>query len=157
MVVGARGEGGGEDPEGEAKDTRVSRSNWLKLMFRQLEAPVILRFQESRTRPKAVEDFQQAMFAGRAFLLEATQNVTLAKKAVEESTPENPAIPPKYTDEELKVVEVMMKELEEWVDDVMSRQIHLEADKTSDPVVMSKELDDKGKKLQSTVSLENLT
>lgn len=121
-------------------------------VYRKLEAPIILRFQESRTRPKAVEDFQQAMFAARSFLVEAMSNNTIAKEAVAAATPEQPAAPPKYTDEELKAVEVMMKELEAWVDEIMSKQVFLEADKTETPVVMTKELDDKGKNLQSTVS-----
>jgi hypoxia up-regulated 1 len=119
---------------------------------RKLEAPIILRFQESRTRPRAVEDFQTAMFAGRAFLVEAMSNNTIAKDAVAASTPESPAAPPKYTDEELSSVEALLKELEEWVDPIMSQQVFLEADKTETPVVMTQELDERGKRLQSTVS-----
>lgn len=92
------------------------------------------------------------MFAGRSFLVEALSNNTIAKEAVAASTPEAPAAGPKYTDEELTAVEVMMKELEEWVDEVMTKQVFLEADKTETPVVMTKELNDKGKKLQTAVS-----
>lgn len=92
------------------------------------------------------------MFAARSFLVEAQSNVTIAKAAVAASTPESPAAPPKYTDEELTAVEVLMKELEEWMDEVMTQQVFLEEDKTATPVVMTKELDERGKKLQTTVS-----
>ncbi|KAI9637842.1 Hsp70 protein-domain-containing protein [Dioszegia hungarica] len=133
----------------EGADEKTLREKRTEL--EKLEAPIILRFQESRTRPKAVEDFQQAMFAARSFLVEAQSNVTIAKAAVAASTPESPAAPPKYTDEELTAVEVLMKELEEWMDEVMTQQVFLEEDKTATPVVMTKELDERGKKLQTTV------
>lgn len=93
------------------------------------------------------------MFASRSFLVEARKNNTIAQEEVEKSTPENPAIPPKYTEEELKDVETQMKENEVWMDELMKKQVLIENDKTKDPVIMAGDLDSKGKKLQMTVSL----
>ncbi|WWD16084.1 hypothetical protein CI109_100509 [Kwoniella shandongensis] len=117
----------------------------------KLETPIIFRFTEDHKRNKAVEDFQQAMFAARAFLVEATKNNTAALEAAATATPENPAIPPKYTDEELKHVEGIMRDYEVWMDEKMQVQVILDQDKTKDPVVTSEELNDRGKKLQTTV------
>lgn len=115
---------------------------------------MITRFNERQTRGKAVDDFQQAMLSARAFHVEATKNMTQALEAQESSTPENPVAPPKYTAEELKEVEVMMKENEVWMDGLMETQVRLdmEDDKTKDPVIFTKDLNDKGKALQMTVS-----
>ncbi|WWC89981.1 uncharacterized protein L201_004911 [Kwoniella dendrophila CBS 6074] len=117
----------------------------------KIELPIITRFKESLHRPKAIEAFQQAMFSSRSFLVEATKNNTEALENVSKQTPENPAIPPKYTEEELKDVETQMKENELWMDDLMKKQVLLEDDLTSDPVIWADDLDKKGKKLQMTV------
>ncbi|WWC61044.1 uncharacterized protein I303_103622 [Kwoniella dejecticola CBS 10117] len=116
-----------------------------------LELPILSRFKEYLHRPKAIEAFQQAMFASRTFLVEARQNNTLALEIAKNATDENPAIPPKYTDEELTEVEAQMKENEVWMDDLMKRQVKLDGDKTADPVIKADELDSRGKKLQMTV------
>lgn len=91
------------------------------------------------------------MFMSRAFLVEATKNRTEALEAAEAAPPEKPVAPPKFTETELKEVETMMKELEQWMDPLMEEQMKIEADKTADPVILSQELDEKGKKLQMTV------
>ncbi|KAL7419623.1 lumenal Hsp70 protein [Cryptotrichosporon argae] len=116
-----------------------------------LEAPVIRRFTEWRTRGKAIDAFQAAMFAGRAFLVEARANVTAARAAEAAATAELPVAPPKYTDDELDAVAALLKDNEEWMDGLMKVQVTLEGDKTADPVIMSKDLDERGKKLQMTV------
>ena len=94
------------------------------------------------------------MLSARAFHEEATKNNTLALEAQEASTPEAPVAPPKFTSEELKEVEVLMKENEVWMDSLMETQVRLdlEDDKTKDPVIFTKDLNDKGKALQMMVS-----
>lgn len=106
-------------------------------------------------RPKAIEDFQQAMFAARHFFVEATKNNTEAIAAVEAATEEEPATPPKFTPEELEVVEKMLKEYEHWMDSGMSQQVVLDETKTSEPLVLVKDLESKGKLLQATVRLHS--
>ena len=93
------------------------------------------------------------MFAARAFFIEATQNNTLAKEAAVDAPPDNPVIPPKYTDDELKNVEEMLKDNEVWMDSRMEKQVKIEADKTKDPEILTEDLNSRGKKLQMTVSL----
>ncbi|ORY24982.1 heat shock protein 70 family [Naematelia encephala] len=132
----------------DEKTLRVKRAELEKL-----EKPIIVRFNESRTRGKAIEAFQQAMFAGRSFLVEARKNNTIALESAASAPTDKPVAPPKYTDDELKVVEEIMKENEVWMDDKMKVQVTLDGDKTKDPVILSKDLDEKGKKLQMTVSL----
>jgi hypoxia up-regulated 1 len=92
------------------------------------------------------------MFAARSFLVEATQNNTLAKEAQANATPEKPVAPPKYTDAELEDVKTRMKELEVWMDGLMTEQVKLDGDNTKDPVIFTKDLDEKGKALQMMVS-----
>ncbi|WVF72219.1 hypothetical protein IAT40_007031 [Kwoniella sp. CBS 6097] len=137
--------------EAERADEKTLRKKRADL--EALEAPIIFRFSEYQVRGKSVEDFQQAMFASRSFLVEARANYTAALKAAESATPENPVAPPKYTEEELKNVEEMMKENETWMDKSMQEQVKIDAsgDKTKDPVIKSKDLDERGKKLQMTV------
>lgn len=93
------------------------------------------------------------MLSARAFFVEAHKNQTLAIEAQEASTPENPVAPPKFTEDELKVVEVMMKDNEKWMDPLMEVQVKLdkEADHTQDPVILTKDLNERGKTLQTTV------
>lgn len=97
------------------------------------------------------------MLSARSFHVEATKNNTLAIEAERASTPEKPVAPPKYTEEELKAVEVLMKENEVWMDSLMEDQVRLdlEDDKTKDPVIFTKDLNEKGKTLQMTVSIQD--
>jgi hypoxia up-regulated 1 len=94
------------------------------------------------------------MLSARAFLVEATKNNTIAIDAQATSTPESPVAGPKFTEEELKAVETMMKDNEKWMDPLMEVQVKLdtEGDNTKDPVILVKDLNDKGKLLQTTVS-----
>ncbi|KAK8869653.1 hypothetical protein IAR55_000221 [Kwoniella newhampshirensis] len=133
----------------ESAEEKLLRAK--RAALEKLEAPIIFRFTEDHKRGKAVEDFQQAMFASRAFLVEARKNNTAALEEAATATPENPAIPPKYTEEELKNVEDMMKANEVWMDEKMKVQVTLEDDRTKDPVIVSGDLDERGKNLQSTV------
>lgn len=112
----------------------------------------MIRFTEYQTRGKAIEDFQQAMFAGRSFYVEAQKNTTEALEAAKEATPEKPVAPPKFTDDELNLVKNLLKENEVWVDGLMEQQVKLESDKTKDPVILTKDLNERGKRLQSTVN-----
>ncbi|WRT67203.1 uncharacterized protein IL334_004169 [Kwoniella shivajii] len=132
--------------EADEKTLRAKRAD-----IEAIETPIITRFTEFVHRPKAIEAFQQAMFASRTFLVEARKNNTIALEAVSNSTPENPAIPPKFTEEELKGVEDLMKDNEIWMDTLMQKQVKLDDDKMKDPVIRSAELDERGKKLQMTV------
>lgn len=120
---------------------------------RKLEGPIVIRFNEMQTRGKAVEDFQQAMFAARTFFVEAHKNNTEAIEAGKEATPENPVAPPKYTEDELKNVETLLKENEVWMDERMKKQVKLDNDPRADPVIMTADLNSKGKHLQMTVSI----
>lgn len=113
-----------------------------------LEAPIATRYKEWMARPTAVEKFQQAMHAARAFVLAATENRTNALKAAETATEESPVAPPKYTEEELLKVATMLKEYENWIDPLMTEQVKLNDNMKADPVIFSKDLDDKGKALQ---------
>lgn len=117
---------------------------------RKLEAPITIRFAEYNTRPKAIEDFQQAMFSARRFFVEASKNNTEAKAAQEAATPENPVAPPKYTDAELKDVEDQLKDNEKWMDELMKVQVTLK-EFWRDPVIWVSDLEERGKRLQMTV------
>ncbi|TXT07154.1 hypothetical protein VHUM_03324 [Vanrija humicola] len=116
-----------------------------------VESPIVVRFKESQTRGPAIDNFQQAMFAGRHFLVEATKNRTAALEAVANAPVDKPAAPPKFTEEELAEVKKILKDYETWMDGLMETQVQLEDDKTSDPVIFTAELDDRGKRLQAHV------
>lgn len=129
---------------------------------RKLEAPVIYRYRQSLTRPKSVDDFQQAMFAARAFFVGAQKTQTELDEAHANATAAAielglsaddipPQAPPRYTTSELDAVGDKLKELEVWMNERMEKQVPLEVDKTSDPVVSSEELDERGKALQKMV------
>ena len=111
----------------------------------------MIRFNEMQTRGKAVEDFQQAMFAARAFFVEAHKNNTEALEAAKEATPEKPVAPPKYTEAELSNVEKLLKENEVWMDERMKKQVQLDNDPRADPVIFTADLNERGKNLQMTV------
>lgn len=124
-----------------------------ELMNSDVEQPIIFRYTERQTRGKAVDDFQTAMLSARAFFVEAQKNNTQAIEAQEKSTPEAPVAGPKFTKEELEVVEVMMKDNEKWMDPLMEVQVRLDkaGDNTEDPVILTKDLNERGKTLQTTV------
>ncbi|KIS00769.1 hypoxia up-regulated 1 [Cryptococcus deuterogattii 2001/935-1] len=121
-----------------------------------LERPVVFRYNEYRARDKAVADFQQAMHLARAFLIDAQANYTKAMEAATTATPENPVAPPKHTEEELKAVDELLKEYTQFIDEKMKVQVTLDGDKTKDPVITVRELEEKGRRLQATVlTLQN--
>lgn len=128
-----------------------------------METPIIHRFKESRTRPESVDNFQQAMFAARQFYIDARSaesNLTsshanaTAEAELNGTEPPPPLAPPRYSKEELDEVKDYIIELEKWMNAIMEEQVPLELDKTSDPVVKSAELDERGKKLQKMVSAD---
>jgi len=94
------------------------------------------------------------MLSARAFFVEAQKNQTIAIEAQEASTPEAPVAGPKFTKEELEVVEGLMKDNEKWMDPLMEVQVRLDkaGDNTEDPVILTKDLNERGKTLQTTVS-----
>ncbi|AFR93399.1 hypoxia up-regulated 1 [Cryptococcus neoformans C23] len=116
-----------------------------------LERPVVFRYNEYRARDKAVADFQQAMLLARAFLIDAQANYTKAMEAAATATPEDPVAPPKHTEEELKGVEALLKEYTQFIDEKMKVQVTLDQDKTKDPVITVRELEEKGRRLQATI------
>lgn len=118
-----------------------------------LERPVVFRYNEYRARDKAVADFQQAMHLARAFLIDAQANYTKAMEAATTATPEDPVAPPKHTEEELKAVDELLKEYTQFIDEKMKVQVTLDGDKTKDPVITVRELEEKGRRLQATVSI----
>ncbi|WVO20849.1 uncharacterized protein IAS62_002149 [Cryptococcus decagattii] len=121
-----------------------------------LERPVVFRYNEYRARDKAVADFQQAMHLARAFLIDAQANYTKAMEAATTATPEDPVAPPKHTEEELKAVDKLLKEYTQFIDEKMKVQVTLDGDKTKDPVITVRELEEKGRRLQATVlTLQN--
>ncbi|KAE8541058.1 hypothetical protein D1P53_002412 [Cryptococcus gattii VGV] len=121
-----------------------------------LERPVVFRYNEYRARDKAVADFQQAMHLARAFLINAQANYTKAMEAATTATPEDPVAPPKHTEEELKAVDELLKEYTQFIDEKMKVQVTLDGDKTKDPVITVRELEEKGRRLQATVlTLQN--
>ncbi|WVQ78425.1 hypothetical protein IAT38_000511 [Cryptococcus sp. DSM 104549] len=134
---------------GETAEEEVLREK-LKAL-ETLESPIVFRFTEDHKRGKAVEDFSQAMHAARKFHDEALANTTSALALAASATPEDPVAPPKYTLEELKMVDEMMEANTEWIDRLMEVQVKLDGDRTKDPVVTSAELDERGKRLQATV------
>jgi len=119
----------------------------------EIETPIIIRFTEAQSRGKAIDDFQKAMFSARAFFVEAHKNNTIALESAFSATPDDdPVVPPKFTKEELGVVGDMLKDNEVWMDELMKIQVGIEEEKSKDPVIWTKDLDERGKKLQSTVS-----
>lgn len=134
-----------------AEDADVKTLLAKRTALETVENPIVVRFKESQTRGPAIDNFQQAMFAGRHFLVEASKNRTAALEAVANAPAEKPAAPPKFTQEELDEVKTMLKDYETWMDGLMEKQVPLEQDKTADPVIFSAELDERGKRLQAHV------
>ncbi|KAL1405468.1 lumenal Hsp70 protein [Vanrija albida] len=134
-----------------ADDADVKTLLEKRTALETIESPIVVRFKEAQTRGPAIDNFQQAMFAGRHFLVEARKNRTAALEAVANAPADKPAAPPKFTEDELDEVKVMLKDYEVWMDGLMETQVQLEEDKTSDPVIFTAELDDRGKRLQAHV------
>lgn len=108
-----------------------------------LETPIIIRWKEHKTRPKAIDDFQKIMSAARLFLVDSKKNLT---QAIADDQPS------RHTEEELDGLFDQLKANEDWAIEKLAAQKKLEDELTSDPAVMSADLNEKGKALQMTVS-----
>lgn len=119
---------------------------WLRQLFsssRSFETPIIRRYTEFTGRPKALEDFQKAMFAGRLFFVEAKKNLSEAIAA---------DLPSKYTDEDLDPIGYMLKEYEEWLTPLIEKQTKANEVFSSEPVILISDLETRGRALQAAVS-----
>jgi hypoxia up-regulated 1 len=125
----------------EESDDADTNDFWTRRQkLEELESPVQIRYKENETGPKAVDDLQQALWAGRVFLESARQNRT------EEDTN---GLPHKYTDEELEEVEKKLKENEAWLGPLVEKQKTLK--RNDDPVFKTLELKARGIALQRQV------
>ncbi|KAG8930515.1 lumenal Hsp70 protein [Tulasnella sp. 418] len=106
-----------------------------------VEHPVIARYKEAETGPKALSNLQKALFAGRTFLKEARANHTAENEA---------GTPNKYTAAELDSVEALLTEAESWLSPLIEQQKKLT--KREDPVLKTADMDARGKVVQSTVT-----
>lgn len=104
--------------------------------------PIIRRYQEAITRPKAIDDFQKVMSAARIFFVDAQKNLTQAVEADE---------PSRHSQEELDDLFAKLKENETWMSEKMVLHKQIE-DFTVDPVLLTADLNEKGKALQMMVS-----
>ncbi|ODO10822.1 hypothetical protein I350_01420 [Cryptococcus amylolentus CBS 6273] len=134
---------------GDQATERELRTKYTALEI--LERPPVFRYNEYTARDGAVADFQKAMRLAASFFIEAKGNWTEAIEAARNATPEDPATPPKYTKEELGALDDMLREYTKWIDELMPEQLKLDEDKTKDPVIKVRELEEKGKNLQATV------
>lgn len=115
------------------------------------EQPIVTRFDEFEKRPTAVVNFRTALYAGRAFVDEARKNNTLALEEAKSAPADQPVAPPRHTDAEIQGIEDIIVEGGKWLDDLMEKQMQLNEDKTADPVIFVKDLDERGQKIQAAV------
>ncbi|CAK9786928.1 actin-like ATPase domain-containing protein [Cutaneotrichosporon oleaginosum] len=116
-----------------------------------LERPIVTRFDEYEKRPPAVVNFRTALYAGRAFVDEARANLTAAAEEAKNAPADQPVAPPRYTEAEIQSVEDMIIDGGKWLDERMEKQMPLNEDKTADPVILAKDLDERGQKIQAAV------
>lgn len=107
-----------------------------------MEKPIIRRFQEFSGRNRAIDDFQKAIVAGRAWFDEASRNMTEALSLGNLT---------RWTQEELDGVKTMLQEYESWAKDKMAAQKAVGEAMHVDPVLLNADLDSRGKALQSHV------
>jgi len=124
----------------EAAETAILHNK--REAIEALEKPIIRRFTEYKGRPKAIEDFQKAIIAGRAWFMEATQNMTEALTAGNLT---------RWSKEELEAVETMLKDYEMWAKEKMAAQKEVGEQMHIDPVLLNADLESRGKALQSMV------
>lgn len=134
-----------------AEDANVQTLIGKRTAIEALEEPIVTRFSEYETRPKALTNFRTALYAGREFVDEARQNVTEALEAAKNASEDKPVAPPRYTEAEIKAVEDMIVDGGAWLDNLMVEQIKIEDDKTANPVIFTKDLDERGQKIQAAV------
>lgn len=112
---------------------------------RAIEVPIQFRNTEAQNRAGALEKFQQALYAGRAFVQSHAANLT----ALAALPPTDPPTPEKYTEDEVNAVKLTMAGLEEWLGRLMDVQKGLKPNE--DPVMLVSELEKKGLKFQELV------
>jgi hypoxia up-regulated 1 len=83
------------------------------------------------------------MYLSRKWFVEAKKNQTIAA--------ENDTLF-RWTDSELDLVEETLKDNEKWMKEMMAKQEALEEDPTSDPVLLTADLQLRGKRVQNIVS-----
>lgn len=134
-----------------------------------MEQPIQFRNLEAQRRKTSIDQFQQALYAGRAFLQSAKQNETEDVAAgLEPVRPFPPLFPrpflshshhadgaspacveQKYTQAELNTVTLTMAGLEEWFGRLMDAQRPLALN--ADPILLTEEVDRKGRDFQDEV------
>ncbi|KAG8893150.1 lumenal Hsp70 protein, partial [Tulasnella sp. 417] len=125
-----------DDGEEAAADVLLAKRAELE----KLEQPIITRYQEASTGPKALSDLQKAHALARAFLTEAKANQTTAIEAGET---------PRFTDDDLKSVDTLVTESEDWLRERTQQQKKLT--KRQDPVLKTAEMESKGIAVQKSV------
>ncbi|KIO24390.1 hypothetical protein M407DRAFT_15428 [Tulasnella calospora MUT 4182] len=105
-----------------------------------MEQPIITRYKEASTGPKALSDLQKAHALARAFLTEANVNQTAAIEAGET---------PRFTEDDLKTVDRLVTESENWLRERTQQQKKLT--KRQDPVLKTAEMESKGLAIQKSV------
>ncbi|KAG8986711.1 lumenal Hsp70 protein, partial [Tulasnella sp. 427] len=125
-----------DDGEEAAADVLVAK----RVEIETIEQPIIARYKEASTGPKALSDLQKAHALARAFLTEATANQTTAIAAGET---------PRFTEDELKKVDTLVTETENWLRKLMDQQKKLT--KREDPVLKTAEMEAKGIAIQKMV------
>lgn len=135
-----------------AESANVETLIGKKVAIETLEAPIATRFQEWNERPKAIDNLQTALLVGKEFVTEARANNTAAEEAVKEAEARgDTAAPPKFTEAEIVEVEKLLNEVGEWVDENMKEQVKINDDKTANPVIFCKDIEERGKQLQAAV------
>ncbi|KAJ9120183.1 hypothetical protein QFC22_003082 [Naganishia vaughanmartiniae] len=124
----------------EAAETAVLRKK--RETIEAMEKPIIRRFQEFSGRNRAIDDFQKAIVAGRAWFDEASRNMTEAISLGNLT---------RWTQEELDGVKTMLQESEAWAKEKMAAQKAVGEAMHVDPVLLNADLDSRGKALQSHV------
>jgi hypoxia up-regulated 1 len=85
------------------------------------------------------------MYMSRAWFVEARTNMTNA---------ENGTLFP-WTEGDLDLVELTLKDNESWMQEQMEKQEAVIDDPTSDPILLSADLQTRGKRIQNIVSQPN--
>lgn len=126
---------------GDAGEDADTAELWSKRgELEAIERPIQNRNMEYSAAPQAVQDLQQAIYAGRVFLASARENMTL-----EAAT----GIPSKYTIEELEKIEKQVNEIASWLEEGIKKQNLLP--KNEDPVLLEKDLRTRGVAMQKDV------
>ncbi|CCA66452.1 related to glucose regulated stress protein, HSP70-like [Serendipita indica DSM 11827] len=105
-----------------------------------IEKPIQFRYEEDTAAPRELENLQQALHAGQAFLQSAHQNYTMEDQE---------GISHRFTLEELEDVKNRLKETADWLESGITEQKKLA--KNDDPVLISAEMKARGVTLQNHV------